>query len=154
VLAAQPAVQAAAVALRLPAGAAGTAGAADGEAAAAERLVVAHVVARLPAPVSEQDAAAAAGNAAPRSGAEELLAGLWAELLGRERIGVADNFFTLGGHSLLATQVGPRGREAFGVELTLQKVFERPTLEGMARELVALCAGTAAPHRQPAAAPP
>jgi amino acid adenylation domain-containing protein len=108
----------------------------------------------LPAPVRGQGESAGAGRATPRTAAEEMLAGLWAELLGREPIEVDDNFFTLGGHSLLATQLVSRVREAFGVELPLQRVFERPTLAGLARQIVALGAGTAAALRQPAAAPP
>ena len=54
---------------------------------------------------------------APRSLAEELVTEIWREVLGRERIGVHDDFFDLGGHSLLATQVIARIRNALGVEL-------------------------------------
>src|SRR5207245_2268431 len=52
---------------------------------------------------------------APRSPAEELLAGIWVQVLHLERVGVEDNFFELGGHSLLATQVASRVRQSFGV---------------------------------------
>jgi ubiquinone/menaquinone biosynthesis C-methylase UbiE/acyl carrier protein len=68
---------------------------------------------------------------APRSAVEEVIAGMWSELLGIEQIGVHDNFFDLGGHSLLATQVISRIREAFGVELPLRCLFERPTAAGL-----------------------
>jgi amino acid adenylation domain-containing protein len=68
----------------------------------------------------------------PGTPAEELLAGLWAELLGRERIGVEDDFFELGGHSLLATQLVSRVRETFGVEIPLRTVFEAPNLGELA----------------------
>jgi amino acid adenylation domain-containing protein len=68
----------------------------------------------------------------PRNPSEELLAGIWAELLGRERIGAEDDFFELGGHSLLATQLVSRVRETFGVELPLRAVFQAPTLSAMA----------------------
>jgi len=69
---------------------------------------------------------------APRTPGEEVLAGIWADLLGVERIGAADHFFDLGGHSLLATQVMSRLREAFGVELPLRELFEAPVLADLA----------------------
>ena len=67
---------------------------------------------------------------APRNPAEELLAVIWSEVLGIDRVGAHDDFFALGGHSLLATQVASRIREAFGVELPLRRIFEAPTLAG------------------------
>jgi amino acid adenylation domain-containing protein len=68
---------------------------------------------------------------APRTAVEELLAESWQQLLGRERVGIEDNFFRLGGHSLLATQVMSRVRETFGVEVGLRVLFERPTVRGL-----------------------
>ena len=53
-----------------------------------------------------------------------MLAGIWSEVLGVERVGSTDNFFDLGGHSLLATQVISRLRSAFQVELPLRALFE------------------------------
>ena len=69
---------------------------------------------------------------APRTATEEILAGLWGEVLGVARVGVTDNFFELGGHSLLATQLMSRVRAAFSVEVPLRSVFGKPTIEGMA----------------------
>jgi amino acid adenylation domain-containing protein len=70
---------------------------------------------------------------APRNETEEVLAGIWCELLHLKRVGVHDNFFQLGGHSLLATQLISRVRNAFGVELPLQALFDAPTV-GQFRE--------------------
>jgi SAM-dependent methyltransferase len=68
----------------------------------------------------------------PQSAAEVTLAGIWADVLGLDRVGVRDNFFDLGGHSLLATQVASRVRSAFGLPVSLKALFEEPTLGGFA----------------------
>jgi acyl carrier protein len=68
----------------------------------------------------------------PRNPVEETLAGIWAQVLGLERVGIHDNFFDLGGHSLLATQVFSRLRQAFRVGLPLRALFETPTIAALA----------------------
>lgn len=70
---------------------------------------------------------------APRTPAEEILADIWKEVLGLQRVGVEDNFFDLGGHSLIAVQVLSRVRAAFDVEVPLRRVFEASTVARLAR---------------------
>jgi acyl carrier protein len=65
---------------------------------------------------------------AVRSPMEEMVAGIWREVLGVEGIGSEDNFFELGGHSLLATGAIARLQEAFKIELPLRVLFESPTV--------------------------
>jgi amino acid adenylation domain-containing protein len=86
----------------------------------------------LPAP--EQMRPEPAQNyVAPQTAVEEVLTGIFAEVLGVERVGIHDDFFEAGGHSLLATRVVSRVREAFEVELPLRKIFDEPTVGGLAR---------------------
>ncbi|MBO3458248.1 non-ribosomal peptide synthetase [Aetokthonos hydrillicola Thurmond2011] len=70
---------------------------------------------------------------APRSHLEELLAEIWAKVLGKEQVGVHDNFFELGGHSLLATRLTSRIREMFQIDLSVRNLFETPTVEQLAK---------------------
>jgi len=72
----------------------------------------------------------------PAGPVQERLAGIWAEVLRRERIGAHDDFFELGGHSLIATQVLSRMRQAFGFEMPLRAIFEHPTVAGLAEAII------------------
>nr|QEO74045.1 condensation domain-containing protein [uncultured bacterium] len=72
---------------------------------------------------------------APQTAAEEVVAGIWGEVLGVSKVGAGDNFFELGGHSLLATQVISRVREAFGVDVPLRALFENRTVARLARHI-------------------
>ncbi|HEV2847228.1 MAG TPA: condensation domain-containing protein, partial [Thermoanaerobaculia bacterium] len=80
------------------------------------------------------ESAAGAGTA-PRTEAESRVAAVWAELLGMERVGVEDDFFSLGGHSLLATRVTYRLQQELGVEVPVALLYEAPTVAGLAARL-------------------
>jgi amino acid adenylation domain-containing protein len=83
----------------------------------------------LPAP---DPAAARGAHQPPRTPAEELVAEVWADVLGLDRVGVGEDFFALGGHSLLVTKVTARLRDAIDLEVPVRAAFENPTLEGLA----------------------
>jgi acyl carrier protein len=70
----------------------------------------------------------ATGYVAPRGPVEETVAGVWADLLGLERVGTADDFFELGGHSLLMVRMIWLIRQKLDVELVFADVFEAPTV--------------------------
>ncbi|WP_020523993.1 non-ribosomal peptide synthetase/MFS transporter [Catelliglobosispora koreensis] len=91
----------------------------------------------LPAPAFETSRE----RTAPRTPMEQLIAVVWAEVLGLPDIGVHDDFFERGGHSLLAARVIARLRDAAGIDLPLRELFAHPTIEGLAR--VAASAGQA-----------
>jgi amino acid adenylation domain-containing protein len=99
----------------------------------------------LPAPGSAPDPEA---YVAPRTPVEAEMAAIWAEVLGRERVGATDDFFVaLGGHSLAATRVVSRVRAALGVQLPVRALFESPTVEALTRAVEAARAGGTAPAR-------
>ncbi|OYD86628.1 hypothetical protein CDG77_34005 [Nostoc sp. 'Peltigera membranacea cyanobiont' 213] len=77
------------------------------------------------------------GFVAPHSPREKILADLWTELLGLEKVGIHDDFFEMGGHSLLAIQLISRLREAFSIQLPLRCLFESPTIAELAELLAA-----------------
>lgn len=71
----------------------------------------------------------------PSTEVEEMLAAMWREVLGVERLGIYDSFFSLGGHSLLAMKVLARVREAFGIDLPLRALVEQPTIAGLSEAI-------------------
>ncbi|MBO0852601.1 MAG: amino acid adenylation domain-containing protein, partial [Nocardia sp.] len=83
----------------------------------------------LPEPVFSADAT---GYRAPRTQAEQIVAGVFADVLSQSVVGADDNFFELGGNSLVATQVVARVSAAFGVRLGVRALFETPTVAGIA----------------------
>ena len=85
----------------------------------------------LPAPDSSSFGSLA--KIAPRTPTEELLADIWAEVLGLEKVGIEDNFFEIGGHSLKAMQAISRIGDTFSVELPLKKLFQLPTIAELAK---------------------
>jgi acyl carrier protein len=72
---------------------------------------------------------------ASRTQLEEMMVGIFGELLKLDRVGINDDFFELGGHSLLAIQVISRVRNAFGVEIKVRSIFDAPTAEGLSRKI-------------------
>jgi amino acid adenylation domain-containing protein len=85
----------------------------------------------LPGPEEAKNQAEIEGSE-HRSAYEEIVSGIWKEILKVERVRRRDNFFEIGGHSLLATQIGSRVRKTLGVEIGVRSIFEKPTVEGLA----------------------
>lgn len=78
---------------------------------------------------------------APRTPIEEVIAGLWSQVLGVSPIGVQDSFFDLGGHSLAVTRLASRLLERFDVELPFKTLFAGPTVEKQALAMIEAIAG-------------
>jgi amino acid adenylation domain-containing protein/non-ribosomal peptide synthase protein (TIGR01720 family) len=95
----------------------------------------------LPAPPDRPDGGE--HYVAPRDPAEELITGIWRDVLGIERIGVRDDFVELGGDSILAMKVISTLNRSRGATLPAQAVFEHPTIEALAANLPAECSGPA-----------
>ncbi|MFH8774940.1 amino acid adenylation domain-containing protein [Streptomyces sp. NPDC017958] len=89
----------------------------------------------LPDPAHARSADAA--YAPPRDETERIVAEVWADVLGLDRIGIDDSFFDLGGHSLLATMAVSRIAQRLGREIELRTVFEHPTVRGFAPRVAA-----------------
>ncbi|MGF1980312.1 MAG: amino acid adenylation domain-containing protein [Nostoc sp. CmiSLP01] len=87
----------------------------------------------LPAPELTQ--LSSSNHVPPTTPIENLLAGIWAEILGLNKISIHENFFALGGHSLIATRVISQIRQVFHIELPLRCLFEKPTIAGLAKEI-------------------
>ncbi|MER5210214.1 amino acid adenylation domain-containing protein [Streptomyces sp. NPDC002838] len=99
--------------------------------------------AALPSP-EEIAAARQPEYTAPRDAAEELVAGVWTDLLGKERVGAFDDFFALGGTSLQLTRLAARLRAASGEKVSLRGLFAATTVEAQAKLIATPPAGTRA----------
>ena len=86
----------------------------------------------LPEPTRERES----NYVAPRTAVEEMLCGIWSEVLKIQEVGVYDKFFDLGGHSLLGTQVVTRVQEDFGVEVSLRSFFDSPTVAELSEVVI------------------
>ena len=91
----------------------------------------------LPRPERKRDAMKAP-FVAPRTPTEEIVAGIWTQVLDIKEVGIHDNFFELGGHSLRMTQVVSRLSKAFQIELPLRTLFEIPTISALANRIEAI----------------
>ncbi|HEX8852042.1 MAG TPA: amino acid adenylation domain-containing protein, partial [Pyrinomonadaceae bacterium] len=92
----------------------------------------------LPAPEQSKTAGDGRDEGVRRSPLEEVVAGIWAQVLGLERVGLQDNFFESGGHSLLALQVISRLRSTLKIEVPVRELFDAPTVAGFAASIARL----------------
>ena len=86
----------------------------------------------LPAPKRDSNS-----HRPPRNAQEELLCGIFAQVLSLERVSIDDDFFALGGHSLVATRVVSQVRKALGADLTVRTIFDAPTVAQLSHYLAA-----------------
>ncbi|NEO42625.1 MAG: amino acid adenylation domain-containing protein [Moorea sp. SIOASIH] len=89
-------------------------------------------------PVPDMASSVSTEYVAPQTETQKVLAEIWAEVLGIEKVGIHDNFFDLGGHSLMATQVVSRVRQGLSVELSVSKLFENPTIKQLGADIDAI----------------
>src|SRR6185295_12797140 len=115
------------------------------EAALASRPVTVEQPAAEPAPASpagglSEHPRPTLRNAyvAPRDEMERVVAGIWQKLLGVDEVGVHDDFFELGGHSFLTTVLVTELRQAFGIDVGIRELFEKPTVAGFAAAIHAV----------------
>jgi acyl carrier protein len=73
-----------------------------------------------------------------RTAVEEVVAGIWEEVLGVERVGINESFFDLGGHSLKALELVAKLRSTFQVDLPMRSLFDAATVAGISKELIAI----------------
>lgn len=81
-------------------------------------------------------------HVAPSTDTEKTLAAIWAEVLQRDQIGIRDNFFEIGGHSLLATQILTRMQRALPEAVSLQMIFQSPTIEAIGQAIDSIRSST------------
>jgi acyl carrier protein len=92
---------------------------------------------KLPDPVAHMTDSHTHQYVAPGNEVEVKLVEIWSEILGvKEGIGVKDNFFELGGHSIKAIKILSRISRDFGIVISIQKMFEEPTIEHLANEIL------------------
>ncbi|MEO0971274.1 MAG: non-ribosomal peptide synthetase, partial [Cyanobacteria bacterium J06639_18] len=89
-------------------------------------------------PVPDENISRDSEHVAPRTPEEEIIANIFAAVLGVQSVGIHDNFFELGGHSLLATQLISRLRSALTVEIPLRAIFESPTIVQLGQTITEL----------------
>jgi len=102
---------------------------------------------RLPDPEADAAATSGTGAAPPRTALEARLCAVWAEVLGRQTVGIHDNFFELGGHSLAAARIVARLKEEDGRTVPLASLFTQPTIAALAGALETLAADAAPDNR-------
>jgi amino acid adenylation domain-containing protein len=95
----------------------------------------------LPDPGAPPGVSPGKADTAPRNEAERIVAQIWGEVLGLDRVGLDDNFFDLGGHSLRAAEVQGRLRERLGTDLALIELFQHTTVRSLAARLGGSVAG-------------
>src|SRR5262249_55889650 len=102
----------------------------------------------LPAPEGARPDLAGAFTP-PGTPTEEIIADIWAGMLGLDRVGTTDNFFELGGHSLVGIQVISQIRTAFERDLPLAALFDHPTVAALAALIDTMAPGVAIPEIVP-----